>query len=291
MRMSSCVVEIDLAIMEKRVHNNGMSNVDLGPILDDLAAGRIDADEANRRIEEMKTQAAGDKPPRATEEPKQPRSAKSSDPRPGGLTKVAITSVGRRVRVEGDPDVATLVVEGRHVLRRNGTVMEVSSTGEFGPSFQGFSLIRPPRSLDDFRDIGLGKELLVRVNPNLLVDVEVTTGGLKTTGVPRLGRVRVTAGGCTIEGVDEVGDLLTQAGGVSVEGPISTGRSRLKVESGSLNVTLTEGANVTIRGEARLGRITWPDGNENVDEVVIGNGSARLDVSVVMGMATIKVED
>ena len=268
-----------------------MSTVDLGPILDDLAAGRIDADEAHRRIEKMKAEAAADGPPRVTGNAERPRSAAGGGTRPGGLEKVSITSVGRRVRVEGDPSVATLVVEGRHVLRRNGAVMEVSSTGEFGPSFQGFSLIRPPRSLDDFRDIGLGKELLVRVNPGLLVDVEVTTGGLKTVGVPRLGRVRVTAGGCTIEGVDEVGDLLTQAGGVSVEGPISTGRSRLKVESGSLNVLLTQGANVTVRGEARLGRLTWPDGNENVDEVIIGNGSARLDISVVMGMASIKVGD
>lgn len=269
-----------------------MSDVDLGPILDDLAAGRIDAAEASRLIDEKKAQAAGAPDGEAPhEEPKRPRAAKDDGPRPGGLTKVSITSVGRRVRVEGDSSVSTLVVEGQHVLRRNGTVMEVSSTGEFGPSFQGFSLIRPPRSLDDLRDIGLGKELLVRVNPSLLVDVEVTTGGLKTTGVPRLGRVRVTAGGCAIEDVDEVGDLLAQAGGVSVEGPIRTGRSRLKVESGSLSVTLTPGANVTVRAEAKLGRISWPDGNENVDEVVIGNGAARLDVSVVMGMATIKVED
>lgn len=269
-----------------------MSNVDLGPILDDLAAGRIDADEANRRIEELKTSASDGGPRRASESVKQKSaSSRRGDSRPGGLTKVSITSVGRRVRVVGDASVATLVVEGRHVLRRNGDVMEVNSSGELGPSFQGFSLIRPPRSLDDFRDIGLGKELLVRVNPDLVVDVEVTTGGLKTTGVPRLGRVRVTAGGCTIEGVDEVGDLLAQAGGVSVEGPISTGRSRLKVESGSLGVTLTQGANVTVRAEARLGRVTWPDGNDNVDEVIIGNGSARLDISVVMGMATIKVEN
>lgn len=264
--------------------------MDLGPILDDLAAGRIDAAEANRRIEEKKGQAAGEaRGP--SEDTRHSRASGEQGPRTGGLTKVVITSVGRRVRIEGDPSVSTLVVEGRHVLRRNGTVMEVSSTGEFGPSFQGFSLIRPPRSLDDFRDIGLGKELHVRVNPNLLVDVEVTTGGLKTSGVPRLGRVRVTAGGCTIEGVDEVGDLLAQAGGVTVEGPISTGRSRLKVESGSLAVTLSRGANVTVRGEARLGRISWPDDNEHVDEVVVGNGSARLDLSVVMGMATIKVED
>lgn len=275
--------------MESEVHNDFMSNADLGPILDDLAAGEIDAAEANRRIEELKASHSSAKPAGRTERPQAPRGSGPSGARPGGLTKVSITSVGRRVRVEGDWDVATLVVEGQHVLRRNGTVMEVSSTGEFGPSFQGFSLIRPPRSLEDFRDIGLGKELLVRVNPGLLVDVEVTTGGLKIAGVPHLGRVRVTAGGCSIEGVDEVNDLLTQAGGVTLQGPISTGRSRVKVESGSLSITLTEGANVTVRGEARLGRITWPDGNDNVDEVILGNGSARLDVSVVMGMASIKV--
>ena len=36
-----------------------MSNADLGPILDDLAAGRIDAAEAGRRIEAAKQAAAG----------------------------------------------------------------------------------------------------------------------------------------------------------------------------------------------------------------------------------------
>ncbi|MFV0428964.1 MAG: hypothetical protein ACK5KO_06025, partial [Arachnia sp.] len=79
--------------------------------------------------------------------------------------------------------------------------------------------------------------------------------------------------------------------GVSVEGPLSIGRSKLRVESGSLTVNLTRGANVTIRAEARLGRVTWPGDTDHVDEVTVGNGSARLDVSVVMGLATIKVED
>lgn len=260
-----------------------MSNPDLGPILDDLAAGRIDAAEANRRIEELKSTPQEDAEPRHGTEEK-PRS------KPGGLERVSITAVGRRVRVEADSSVATLTVEGNHVLRRTGTTMEVSSTGDFGPSFQGFSLVRPPRNLDDLRDIGLGKELVVKVNPKLVVDVELTTGGLKTEGVRRLGRVRVTAGGSTLLGVTEIEDLLSQAGGVSVEGPVSSGRSKLRVESGSLSVHLTEGANVTIRGEARLGRISWPGGSEAVDEYVVGNGSAKLDVAVVMGMASIKVE-
>lgn len=267
----------------------GMSNADLGPILDDLAAGRIDAQEASKRIEAAKKAAAGSTDSRATDD-SQATSAKGG-PKAGGLSRISVTAVGRRVRIEGDPSVSTLTIDGPHVLRRIGTVMEVNSTGEIGPNFQGFSLIRPPRSLDDLRDISLGKELVVKVNPKLIVDAEVTTGGLRTVGVPRLGRIRVTAGGSNLEDVEEIEDLLSQAGGISVEGPISLGRSRLKVESGTLNVHLTKGANVTIRGDARLGRISWPDGNDKVDEYIVGNGSARLDVAVVMGMATIKADE
>lgn len=262
-----------------------MSNADLGPILDDLAAGNITAREASRRIEAAKQAAAGDGP-----HAEQSDSAKTA-PKTGGLTRVSVTAVGRRVRIEGDSSVSTLTIDGPHVLRRVGTVMEVNSSGEIGPNFQGFSLIRPPRNLDDLRDIGLGKELVLKVNPKLIVDAEVTTGGLRTVGVPRLGRIRVTAGGSTLEDVEEIEDLLSQAGGISVSGPISQGRSRLKVESGTLNVHLTRGSNVTIRGEARLGRISWPDGNDKVDEYIVGNGSARLDIAVTMGMATVKADD
>ena len=265
-----------------------MHNVDLGPILDDLAAGRIDAREAANRIEAAK--AAAGVGAASTQADESADTTRRGGPQAGGLSRISVTAVGRRVRIEGDPSVATLSIDGPHVLRRVGTVMEVSSAGEIGPSFQGFSLINMPRSLDDLRDIGLGKELVIRVNPQLIVDAEVTTGGLRTVKVPRLGRIRVTAGGSTLEGVEEVEDLLSQAGSVTVEGLISVGRSRLKVESGSLALNLARGANVTIRGEARLGRISWPDGGDKVDEYVVGNGSARLDVAVVMGMATVKSE-
>ena len=54
-------------------------------------------------------------------------------------------------------------------------------------------------------------------------------------------------------------------------------------------VTLTAGANVTVRGQANMGRLNWPgEGLGVVDEWIVGNGSGRLDVEIVMGMATIK---
>lgn len=163
--------------MERFSYHCRMINPDLSSILDDLAAGRIDTAEANRRISALKTDTG-------SESGSGPRQEEAPKGKPGGLTRVAITAVGRRVRIEGDPSVSTLSVEGPHVLRRNGETMEVSSTGEFGPSFNGFSLIRPPRSLEDLRDIGLGKELLIKVNPKLVVDVEATTGGVRSTGSP-----------------------------------------------------------------------------------------------------------
>ena len=60
-------------------------------------------------------------------------------------------AVGRRVRIVGDPTVATASAEGPHVLRRNGSVLEVTSDGDIGPTLDGFSILRPPRSLDDLR--------------------------------------------------------------------------------------------------------------------------------------------
>ena len=83
------------------------------------------------------------------------------------------------------------------------SVLEVSSDGELGASLDGFSILRgAPRNLDDIRALGLGKELLLKVNPNIVVDVEVTAGSLNTERVPHLGKVRVTAGGAKLLDVE-----------------------------------------------------------------------------------------
>ena len=116
----------------------------------------------------------------------------------GGVERITVRAVGRRVRIIGETSVATLSADGPHVLRRNGAVLEVSSDGEVGSSVDGFSILRAPRSLDDFRSLGLGKELFLRVNPNITVDVEVTAGSLNTERVPHLGKIRVTAGGAKL---------------------------------------------------------------------------------------------
>ena len=101
----------------------------------------------------------------------------------------------------------------------------------------------------------------------------------------------MTAGGATLERVAEANDVLVQAGSASIRGDLATGRSRIRCESGSLDIELGDRSNVTVRTDVQLGRVSWTGtDNDNVDEVVLGNGAARLDVGVVMGWATIKAD-
>lgn len=305
---------------------------DITSILEDLAAGRIDAAEASKRIDAVKNPTveviATPDGPTAAEAPSAPESPASSvspghDPmddvpdtseaqtsaasgRPqfathsresfGGGTRtvqrITVRAVGRRVRIIGDASVASLSADGPHVLRRTGTTIGVTSDGEIGPSLDGFSIIRPPRSLEDLRTLSMGKELVLRINPAIPVDVEVTAGSLSTTRLPVLGKVRVTAGGASLVDVVEVTDALVQAGSATITGAIQQGRSRVRVESGTLTVYLTKGANVAIHADTQLARVSWPiETSGQVDEYVVGNGAARLDIGIVMGHATIKLDE
>jgi hypothetical protein len=325
-----------------------MTTPDMTSILEQLAAGRIDAAEAARQIDALKAAeslqdspesvaaepepattdtseapetaeptneelaAAGsteedpwaaetDRPQHATHRTEsflpprtQEPSAESVQNKPvntSGVERISVRAVGRRVRIVGETSVATLSADGPHVLRRNGSVLEVSSDGELGASLDGFSILRgAPRSLEDIRALGLGKELLLKVNPNIVVDAEVTAGSLNTERVPHLGKVRVTAGGAKLLDVREINDALVQAGQATIHGAITTGRNRIRAESGSLSITLADESNVTVKGDAQLGKVSWTGGHSGAgDEVVMGNGSAKLDVEVVMGHAQVRV--
>ncbi len=278
------------------------ANPELERILEDLAAGRIDASEAARLIDAAKSDTTepstdelpdeDDLPPGMFEQPVfgdevPPSKRRASGTR--GVDRIAVRAVGRRVRIVGDASVATAAAEGPHVLRRNGSVLEVTSDGDLGPKQGGFSLLPPWRSLDDLRALGLGKELLLRVNPSIIVDAEVTAGSLNTEKVPFLGKIRVTAGGASLADVSEVSDALVQAGSTVVKGTITTGRNRIRCESGSLIVRLGADSDGTVHAAAPRGRVAWSGAHTGpADEVVLGTGSARLDLTVVMGSASIK---
>ncbi|WCC80411.1 hypothetical protein O6R08_02490 [Cutibacterium equinum] len=324
-------------------------SADITAILEDLAAGRIDAAEANRRIaaagqeqppsgstsgpgegagprrgaSEEETSGA-DKgplggftiPPEAKEglrsawrvvsgvagsvgetvastmSPGPRRASGQSEPdktvdAASDLDRVRLTCTGRRIRVIADRAISGLQIEGKHTRRRIGRVVEVSIDGHIAPDLGVLKRFRLPADMDGIKDLGLGREVTVRVHPDLPLDIELSGGSLHTTGVAHLGRVRVTAGVAQIDGVHQLEDGLFQAGNGTITGCIDTGRSQIRVESGNVLVKLLGGSNVAVRGKAQTGMISWPEGGD-VDEYVMGNGAARLDLTCLVGRIAVR---
>jgi hypothetical protein len=274
----------------------------LRAVLADVAAGRLSPTEAAAAIAEIQTDRPSDDADvwaDVTDRPADAPAAHLEPPTTSTLpasvepTKVVIRAVGHRVRVVGEPSVSAVSVDGPHVVRRDGDTLTVASEGEFGTSLDGFTLIRS-RSVSDLRDrlLGLGRELSVRVNPQLAVDVEVTAGSLSVERLPRLAQVRVTAGSAKLLDSDGPLDVLVQAGSAKVSFRPTAGRSRLRVESGSLDVVLLTGTDARVRSDAQAGRVAWQGSQHHgsAEEVVLGRGSAVVSLEAVMGAVQVRAQ-
>ncbi len=211
----------------------------------------------------------------------------SNVPMPAGVQRVTVRAIGRRVRLIGEPAINGVAVDGPHVIKRDGDTLAITSDGEMGVSIDGLNVLRNPTNLRSHMN-GLAKELSVRVNPALQVEVEVTGGSVAAERIPGLTRVRVTAGTAKVADVDGPIDLLVQAGSASLDAQITKGRSRVRVESGAANVTLRRGSDVRVHTESQLGRVTWTGAvTGQSKDVEIGRGRATLDVEVLVGTAQI----
>jgi hypothetical protein len=211
----------------------------------------------------------------------------SNVPVPAGVQRVTVRAIGRRVRLIGEPAINGVAVDGPHVIKRDGDTLAISSEGDMGVSIDGFSMLRNPTDLRSHVN-GLAKELSIRVNPSLQVEVDVTAGSVNAERLPGLSRVRVTAGTAKVADVDGPIDLLVQAGSATLDAQITKGHSRVRVESGSANVALRRGSDVRVHSEAQLGRVTWIGAVTGPSkDVEIGRGRAALDVEVLVGTAQI----
>ena len=213
----------------------------------------------------------------------------STMPVPAGVQRVTIRAIGRRVRLIGEPAINGVAVDGPHVIKRDGDTLAINSEGDMGVSIDGFSMLRN-RSVGDLKSHvnGFAKELSIRVNPYLQVEIEVTGGSVVAERLPGLTRVRVTAGTAKVSDVDGPIDLLVQAGSATLDAQLTKGRSRVRVESGAANLTLRRGSDVRVHTEAQLGRVTWTGAvNGQSKDVEIGRGRAALDVEVLVGTAQI----
>jgi hypothetical protein len=211
----------------------------------------------------------------------------SNVPVPAGVQRVTIRAIGRRVRLIGEPAINGVAVDGPHVIKRDGDTLAINSEGDMGVSIDGFSMLRNPTDLKSHVN-GFAKELSIRVNPMLQVEIEVTGGSVNAERLPGLTRVRVTAGTAKVTDVDGPIDLLVQAGSATLDAQLTKGRSRVRVESGAVTVNLRRGSDVRVHTEAQLGRVNWTGAvTGQSKDVEIGRGRAALDVEVLVGTAQI----
>lgn len=269
-----------------------MSQRSTRQILEDVAAGRLDPAEASSLLDASTAdQPAADAESASAGEGR----GRPAPPAVPDIERVLVRATSRRVRVVGDPSVATYAVDGPHHVRREGSTLVVAGEVDPIPTDDAFTLMSGGRwrEVADRLQHGLGQalEMRVRIRPDLAVGVEVIAGSLYVEGAKALDHVRVTAGSLRVRGVESPFDLLVQAGSAQVEATLDRGRSRLRCESGSLQLTLLPGSDARVRSDVQLGRfVTEPErhGRERNRDFVVGTGAAEIDVEVVMGSATVK---
>lgn len=215
---------------------------------------------------------------------------------PQKITRVQVRATSRRVVIVGDPSVATVAVNGQHTVRRDGAMLHVTGESELVPGDGAFVLLAGGWRdfASRFQNPGQLLDLHVRVNPDLAVGAEVIAGSLQVDHLPALDHLRVTAGSLRVRGLESPVDLLVQAGSAQVETRQLAGHSRMRCESGSLQLTLLDGSDVCIRSDVQLGRFrTVPErtGRDRDRDVVLGTGAAEIQAEVVMGDITVRLPE
>ena len=254
-------------------------------ILEDVAAGRIDPAEAAALLDQAdEAEVTSD----------QASGASSREPSPPSLPaidRIEVRATSRRVRLIGDPRVREFAVEGPHQVRREGSTLHITGDTQPVPTDDTFILLTGGRfrEMADRLQRGLGQniELTVRVRPDIAVGAEVIAGSLHTEGVRRLDHVRATAASLRVQDAEEPMDVLVQAGSAQVTTRQTRGRSRIRCESGSLTLRLLDGSDARVRHDVQLGKFSTQPEQRTDRDVVVGTGTAEIDVEVVMGAVTV----
>lgn len=270
-------------------------------------------DEQKARETRTDSPGEGTGPTPAAAPPHSPRNtaaagqAGGTPPITGTVTSVRVAGSYRAVQIVGDPTVAQLYVTGPHRVDQQGTTLLVSSAGPLdeqpggerprgnGSFLGGFSFSDLPRTINWARS-WKDHQLILRVNPELLVELEATGAEVKVNGLVGGLQARVVA--CSLKAEKLRGALDVEATSSSVKiSAVPTGSGRIYAESSSVRLTLLEGSNVRIRGINRMGRLQLPDRpastlplEDQNTESVIGTGVDQLSVESVMSSVTVAAQ-
>lgn len=233
----------------------------LRDLLQKVAAGELDAEEAAELMEEMDRSTG-----------------------PAIDSKVADVRVHCEVgavTVVGDPTVREAVAEGRHTARFVGQTLVVDAELQ-APGF--VFLPRPSR---------LRHELTVRANPALPLDIQMGAGSATVRGMTGPISASVGTGRLAVEGFRSPIDLNVEAGNITATGRLDSGMSRVRCEVGRVSLRLESGCSLQIDARSDLGRVSLPGEKHSgrrptSTSTILGDGAGTLDVKMALGDISIR---
>jgi hypothetical protein len=226
-------------------------------------------------------------------------------PDPAVITTVRLKTSYRSIQLYADPAVAQLHVSGQHSIQQQGATLVVTTPGpldddegESGSvrSTGGrFSFSNLPRTISwarSWRD----HQVIVRVNPALLVELDTTGADIKISGLESGFQAHLVASSLKAEKIRGRFDVEAVSSSVKLSG-VPTGNSRLYCESSSARLTLRPGTDVKITATNRMGRLVLPDRpvstlpiEGEASEVTIGEGRDQLTIEAVMSSVTVNTQ-
>jgi hypothetical protein len=294
-----------------------MPELDLDDVLHRVATGELSPDEALTLLEPAGAEpgahggaapspaATTQEPPRAAESPAwgTPTTARDDRSRTGRSRLVRVNASYRSVDVLGDPSVAEVAVSGSHAVRSDDGVLVVEShenplASVFGTAAPGtrFSFADLPRGLTWAR-AWKDQHLVIRVNPELPVEIDAAGANLRVSGMEAGTKVRLIASALKLD--RSRGPLDLDAFTSSVKGSATpSGSSRISAESSSVKLHLGAGTDTRITARNRMGKVVLPNAvsraglvDPEVTQATVGSGRGELAVDAVMSSVILTSTD
>lgn len=194
------------------------------------------------------------------------------------------------IDVRSDPDVSEVTLSG------DAESLRLEPAGD-GATLRYQGAGGSDSWVDRFVNRLRSTHVRVRLPTDYGVDLNVTAGDVKLSGVPYL-RGRLTSGDLKARGLKGV-DLVTSAGDIDLEMTLTEGHNSLRATAGDVDIRLGGGSNVALSGSVSIGNASVRGHGFEVSrhgvgqrfEGRLGDGAASLDVHVTTGNLHVKVDD
>jgi hypothetical protein len=204
-----------------------------------------------------------------------------------GLRAVKVRTLANALEIYADPGVAeVLVTSGSATLRRDGDTVVVEQDRGRVPDGGRYAFVNHlGRTLASIP--GIDQRIVLRVNPALLVDIDVSAVSVKIWGCEGGLRLRLAASSAKFDRI--AGPLNIDAQASSIKGTARvTGESHIRGESSSVKLGLLAGTDVRIQSRNSMGKVVLPTGqaraagSKGPRTATVGRGTGRLVIDATM---------